>query len=79
MTRTRDQLEKLREGEEEIRDLGKEEEAEGFRKMSVYPDDGEGHPGKIAEGVTDKGTSGVEVVVEEAEDDADEGEDEGEG
>jgi|EP00624_Nannochloropsis_granulata_P004130 precorrin-6B methylase 1 len=79
MTRTRNQLEKLREREEKIRDLGQEKEAEGFGKVSVYPDDGECHPGKIAEGVTDKGTGRVEVVVEEAEDDADEGKDEGEG
>jgi len=79
MTRTRDQLEKLREGEEEVRDLGEEEEAEGFGEVTVHTNNGKGHPGKITEGVTHEGAGGVEVVVEEAEDDADEGEDEGEG
>lgn len=79
MPRTRDELEKLREGDEEIRDLGEEEEAEGFGEVPVHPNNGKGHAGEITEGVTDEGLGGIEVVVEEAEDDADEGEDEGEG
>ena len=79
MTRTRHQLEKLREGEEKVRDLGEEEEAEGFGEVPVHANNGKSHAGKITEGVTNKGTGGVEVVVKETEDDADKGEDEGEG
>jgi hypothetical protein len=79
MPRTRHQLEKLREGDEEIRDLGEEKEAEGFGEVPVHPNDCKCHAGEITECVTDEGLGGVKVVVEEAEDDADEGEDEGEG
>lgn len=79
MPRTRHELEELREGDEEIRNLGEEEEAEGFGEVPVHSNYGKSHAGEIAEGIADEGLGGVEVVVEQAKDDADEGEDEGEG
>jgi hypothetical protein len=72
-------FEELGEREEEIGDLRKKEEAEGLGEVAMDADHGEGHAGKIAKGVTHEGPCGIEVVVEESEDDPNEGEDEREG
>jgi len=54
MSGTRHEVEKLRNGEDEVDDLRYEEEQHRLAEVSEDSDDRERHPGKVAKSVTDE-------------------------
>jgi len=74
MARTGHDAEELGCGIEEIKDLGDEEQEEGFGEMAEDADYGENHASEVAVGVADEDFGGIPVVPPEGEGDADEGE-----
>lgn len=63
MTWTRDEVEELRDGVDEVDCLWNEEKHEGLAEMSQNRDDGECHSGPIAERVTDEDTRRVLIKI----------------
>lgn len=59
MAWTRNDSGELRNGVEEVENLGEEEEEESFGEMSEDTNDGEGHAGEVAEGVSDERAGGI--------------------
>lgn len=57
---------------EKVDDLRYTKEQQGLAEMPQYPHTGKGHAGEIAIGVADKDGSGVPVVLEQAQGNADE-------
>ena len=54
-----DEAEQLRTREDEVEDLGDEEEDESFAEMSLYRYGGECHPSKVAECIAWKRFGGI--------------------
>ena len=71
-------VEELGEGDDKVEHLRDEEEHEGLAEVAHDARHGQGHPGKVGEGVADEDLAGVPVVDQEAQGHGGEGQDEAE-